>query len=65
MKIKVVEVFQDKFNGVMYEKGDILDFETERSNDLIKRGLAVSVEKREAAEKPVEKPKKSKVSQKR
>ena len=40
-KIKVVQVFRDKFNtAVRYEVGQELDFDAERADDLVNRKLA-------------------------
>lgn len=40
-KIKVVQVFRDKFNtAVRYEVGQELEFDAERADDLVNRKLA-------------------------
>ena len=40
-KIKVVQVFRDKFNTtVRYTAGQELEFDAERADDLVKRKLA-------------------------
>lgn len=40
-KIKVRQVFRDKFNkAVRYEVGQVLTFDEERAADLVKRNLA-------------------------
>lgn len=45
VKIKVVQVFRDKFNkAVRYEVGQELEFEAERANDVVNRKLAEFVE---------------------
>lgn len=45
VKIKVVQVFRDKFNkAVRYEVGQELEFETERANDVVSRKLAEYVD---------------------
>ncbi len=45
VKIKVVQVFRDKFNkAVRYEVGQELEFEAERANDVVSRKLAEFVE---------------------
>ena len=45
VKIKVVQVFRDKFNkAVRYEVGQELEFEAERANDVVSRKLAESVD---------------------
>lgn len=44
-KVKVVKRFRDKFDHVTrYEVGTEHEFETERADDLIERGLAEAVE---------------------
>ena len=44
-KIKVVQVFRDKFNkAVRYKVGQELEFEAERANDVVSRKLAEFVE---------------------
>ena len=41
MKVKVTEVFRDKFNGKYYEPGQVLEIEDEaRIEDLVSRKLA-------------------------
>jgi hypothetical protein len=45
MKIKVIDIFRDKFTGEVYSPGTILDFEDEaRIQDLENRKLAERVE---------------------
>ena len=45
VKIKVVQVFRDKFNkAVRYEVGQELEFEAECANDVVSRKLAEFVE---------------------
>ena len=45
VKIKVVQVFRDKFNkAVRYEVGQELEFEAERANDVVSRKLAEYVD---------------------
>ena len=45
MKIKVIDIFRDKFTGEVYSPGTILDFEDEaRVQDLESRKLAERVE---------------------
>jgi hypothetical protein len=45
MKIKVIDIFRDKFTGEVYNPGTILDFEDEaRIQDLENRKLAERVE---------------------
>lgn len=62
MKIIVKEVFIDKYTNCVYKIGECLDFEdAERVNDLVERGLAVSVEERI---EPVKKTSKRKASSK-
>ena len=43
MKIKVIDIFRDKFTGEVYSPGTILDFEA-RIQDLENRKLAERVE---------------------
>lgn len=43
--IKVTEDFLDKFdNAIRYETGIVLEFDAERAEDVVKRGLAEFVE---------------------
>lgn len=43
--IKVTEDFLDKFdNAIRYETGAVLEFDAERAEDVVKRGLAEFVE---------------------
>lgn len=43
-KIKVLQVFRDKFNeAVRYKVGQELEFDAERAEDLVNRKLAVYV----------------------
>ncbi|PJI27576.1 hypothetical protein [Prevotella intermedia] len=43
--IKVTEDFLDKFdNAIRYETGKVLEFDAERAEDVVKRGLAEFVE---------------------
>lgn len=45
VKIKVVQVFRDKFNkAVRYEVGQELEFDAERANDVVNRKLAEFVD---------------------
>ena len=45
VKIKVVQVFRDKFNkAVRYEVGQELEFDAERANDVVSRKLAEYVD---------------------
>ena len=45
VKIKVVQVFRDKFNkAVRYEVDQELEFEAERANDVVSRKLAEYVD---------------------
>lgn len=44
MRVKVIEVFRDKFNGKYYEPGQVLEIEDEaRVEDLVNRKLAERV----------------------
>lgn len=45
MKIKVITKFRDKFDSsILYNVGDMLDFESDRATNLISRHLAEAVE---------------------
>lgn len=45
VKIKVVQVFRDKFNkAVRYEVGQELEFDAERADDVVNRKLAEFVD---------------------
>lgn len=45
MKVRAIAEFVDKFdNSIKYVRGTELDFDENRANDLINRGLAVSIE---------------------
>lgn len=44
MKVKVIKLFKDKFDKeTLYQIGEVHDFEEERAQDLIERGLAEGV----------------------
>ena len=48
MKIRVISEFCDKFHtSIHYKVGTVLDFGTERANDIISRKLGVAVEETE------------------
>ena len=50
MKIKVIDIFRDKFTGEVYNLGTILDFEDEtRVKDLSERKLAEVIEEKKAS----------------
>ncbi len=50
MKIKVIDIFRDKFTGEVYNPGTILDFEDEtRVKDLSERKLAEVIEEKKAS----------------
>mgnify|MGYP000008932241 FL=1 len=50
MKIKVIDIFCDKFTGEVYNPGTILDFEDEaRVKDLSERKLAEIIEEKKAS----------------
>ena len=50
MKIKVINIFCDKFTGEVYNPGTILDFEDEaRVKDLSDRKLAEVIEEKKAS----------------
>lgn len=59
MKVKVIQVFRDKFTKHLYEIGMELEFSDEgRVEDLIERGLVEAIEEQEVIEeqKPSDKP---------
>lgn len=61
MKVRAIAEFVDKFdNSIKYVRGTELDFDENRANDLINRGLAVSIEpaKPKKVEPTKEEPKK-------
>lgn len=41
MKATVLKDFYDKDTGALHKKGDIVEFEKDRTNNLVKRGLVV------------------------
>lgn len=52
MKVKVIDVFRDKFTGQLYNPGDILEIEDKaRVSDLTSRGLAERVEEKDPEDK--------------
>lgn len=52
MKVKVIDVFRDKFTGQLYNPGEMIDFKDEaRVSDLTSRGLAERVEEKEPGDK--------------
>lgn len=61
MKVKVLLPFNDKYNlARTFNPGEVVDFEEQRANDIVTRGLGAFDETREpyrkpVAEKPVEK----------
>lgn len=55
MKISVKTVFVDKYTGVQYRVGDVVEIaDADRVKDIVKRGLA------EAVETEIPKPRKTK-----
>lgn len=53
MKIRVISEFCDKFHtSIHYKVGTVLDFGTERANDIISRKLGVAVEETEQSAEP-------------
>ena len=61
MKVKVLLPFNDKYNlARTFNPGEVVDFEEQRANDIVTRGLGAFEETKEpyrkpVAEKPVEK----------
>ena len=49
MKIKVINIFCDKFTGEVYNPGTILDFDEARVKDLSDRKLAEVIEEKKAS----------------
>lgn len=50
MKIKVIDIFRDKFTGEVYNLGTVLDFEDEiRVKDLSGRKLVEVIEEKKAS----------------
>ncbi len=53
MKVKVIQVFRDKFTKHLYETGMELEFSDEgRVEDLIERGLVETIEEQEVNDNP-------------
>lgn len=53
MKVKVIQVFRDKFTKHLYEIGMELEFSDEgRVEDLIERGLVEAIEEQEVDDNP-------------
>lgn len=56
MKVKVTSVFRDKFNGQLYNSGEVIEIEDEaRVEDLASRGLAEPIKEKKEAKAPEEK----------
>lgn len=54
MKVKVIQVFRDKFTKHLYETGMELEFSDEaRVEDLVERGLVELIEEQESSDNPV------------
>lgn len=52
MKVKVIQVFRDKFTKHLYETGMELEFSDEaRVEDLVERGLVELIEEQEPSDK--------------
>ena len=48
MKYQVVERFRDKYTNEIYEKGAVVDFNTDRANEILEVGKFIT-----EVEKPV------------
>lgn len=47
MKVKVLEIFRDKYSKELYSVGKVLEFEDEsRIDDLVSRGLVEAIEEK-------------------
>ena len=58
MKVKVKSTFLDKFNrSRVYNPGDVVEFEDERAEDIVSRGLGEAVKEEAEAPKPAPAPK--------
>lgn len=56
MKVKVTSVFRDKFNGQLYNPGEVIEIEDQaRVEDLASRGLAEPIKEKKEAKAPEEK----------
>lgn len=56
MKVKVTSVFRDKFNGQLYNPGEVIEIEDEaRVEDLAIRKLAEPIKEKKEAKAPEEK----------
>lgn len=55
MKVKVISVFRDKFTGVYYSPGEVIEIgEESRVQDIESRGLGERVEEKKAPEEKKE-----------
>ena len=51
MKVKILSDFRDKYDySRLYKAGDVVKFDKERGNELIRLGLAESFKEKEAEE---------------
>lgn len=58
MKVKVTSVFRDKFNGQLYNPGEVIEIEDEaRVKDLASRGLAEPIKEKKETKASEEKKK--------
>lgn len=56
MKVKVTSIFRDKFNGQLYNPGEVIGIEDQaRVEDLASRGLAVPLKEKKEAKASEEK----------
>lgn len=61
MKVLVKSVFRDKDNfSRMFNPGEVVEFEAERAENIIKLGLGEEVKEKAAEPKPAPKPRKKK-----
>lgn len=63
MRGEVISPFHDKYHfNILYKEGDVVDFDTERMNDLIDRKLCKKLEEVGAKPTPRNKGNKTKLS---
>ena len=64
MKLKFKHLWQDKYNGRYYKKGDIVEFEEERAKEILSNGYGyadvIEEVKKEQTEVTFEEPKEEK-----
>lgn len=41
MKLRILKGFYDKYTNVLYKKGDIVDFKTDRAKELLSNDLNI------------------------